>query len=70
MAAKITAMTKPARLPAVILFAETRGFTRTSAMLQAEVVLNQAAAFFELVRDATERNGGTLHNALNDTLTI
>lgn len=68
MAAKITTITRPARLPAVILFAETRGFTRTSAMLQAEVVLNQAAAFFELVRDATERNGGTLHNALNDTL--
>lgn len=68
MTAKITAITKPARLPAVILFAETRGFTRTSAMLQAEVVLNQAAAFFELVRDAIERNGGAVHNVLNDTL--
>lgn len=68
MAAKITAMTIPARLPAVILFAETRGFTRTSAMLQAEVVLSQAAAFFDLVRAAIERNGGSVHNVLNDTL--
>jgi class 3 adenylate cyclase len=68
MTAKIIDMTTPARLPAVILFAETRGFTRTSAMLQAVEVLNQAAAFFELVRSATERNGGTVHNVLNDTL--
>ncbi len=68
MAAKITALTKPARLPAVILFAETRGFTRTSSMLQAEVVLSQAAVFFEMVSTASERNGGTVHNVLNDTL--
>ena len=68
MTAKITAMTIPARLPAVILFAETRGFTRTSAMLRPEVVLKQASVFFDLVRSAIERNGGTVHNVLNDTL--
>lgn len=68
MAAKIIEMTIPARLPAVILFAETRGFTRTSAMLQPEVVLKQASAFFDLVRAAVERKGGTVHNVLNDTL--
>ena len=68
MTSTIIAMNTPARLPAVILFAETRGFTRTSAMLQPAVVLNQAAVFFDLVRAAVERNGGTVHNMLNDTL--
>lgn len=68
MAATITAMTAPARLPVVILFAETRGFTRTSAILQPAVVLSQAAVFFDLVRTVVERNGGTAHNMLNDTL--
>lgn len=68
MAAKITAMTIPARLPAVILFAETRGFTRTSAILQPEAVLGQAAVFFDMARAAAERNSGTVHHVLNDTL--
>lgn len=68
MAATITAMTTPARLPVVILFAETRGFTRTSAILQPAVVLDQATVFFDLVRTAAERNGGTVHNILNDTM--
>ena len=61
-------MTIPARLQAVILFAKTRGFTRTSATLQPQVVLSQAAAFFNMVRGAIKRNGGTVHNVLNDTL--
>lgn len=68
MAATISAMTAPARLPVVILFAETRGFTRTSAILQPAVVLSQAAVFFDLVRTVVVRNGGTVHNILNDTL--
>lgn len=68
MTATVTAMTAPARLPVVILFAETRGFTRTSAILQPAMVLNQAARFFELARASAERNGGTVHNVLNDTL--
>lgn len=68
MAATITAMTAPARLPIVILFAETRGFTRTSAILQPAVVLDQATVFFDLIRSAAERNSGTVHNILNDTM--
>lgn len=68
MAATITAMTAPARLPVVILFAETRGFTRTSAILQPAVVLDQVAVFFNLARTAAVRNGGTVHNMLNDTI--
>lgn len=68
MTSTIIAMNTPARLPAVILFAETRGFTRTSAILQPAVVLDQAAVFFDLVRTTAERNGGMVHNMLNDTM--
>lgn len=68
MASAITATTAPARLPVVILFAETRGFTRTSAILQPAAVLDQAVVFFELVRAAVKRNDGNVHNVLNDTL--
>jgi adenylate cyclase len=56
------------RTPVVILFAETRGFTRTSAMLPASVVLARVSEFFALVRAAVERHGGTVRNVLNDTL--
>jgi len=58
----------PARLPVVILFAETRGFTRTSALLEPAVVLRQAEVFFELTAAIVGRNGGTVHSRLNDTL--
>ncbi|MBM3374231.1 MAG: hypothetical protein FJY44_10225, partial [Betaproteobacteria bacterium] len=58
----------PARLPVVILFAETRGFTRTSALLEPAVVLRQAEVFFELTAAIVERNSGTVHSRLNDTL--
>ncbi len=58
----------PERIAAVILFAETRGFTRTSAILPAPVVLARLAEFFALVRAAVERQGGAVRNVLNDTL--
>lgn len=68
MSAKIIPMGAPARLPAVILFAETRGFTRTSAILEPPVVLAQIDRFFTMVRDAIDRNGGTVQSLINDTL--
>lgn len=68
MSAKIIRLNAPARLPVVILFAETRGFTRTSAILEPAVVLAQAAAFFDMACKAAERNGGSVHSVLNDTL--
>lgn len=68
MSAKIIPLGAPTRLPAVILFAETRGFTRTSAMLEPPVVLAQNDRFFAMVRDAIDRNGGNVQNLLNDTL--
>ena len=52
----------------VILFAETRGFTRTSAMLQPPVVLARVAQFFALVQKAVVNHGGIVRNVLNDTL--
>lgn len=58
----------PQRAPVVILFAETRGFTRASAILPANVVLARVTEFFALVRGAVERHGGTVRNVLNDTL--
>jgi len=58
----------PERIPAVILFAETRGFTRTSEILQPAVVLARVSEFFALVRAAIERQGGIVRNVLNDTL--
>jgi len=45
MAAPKSAVTAPERTPVVILFAETSGFTRTSAMLQPSVVLARVSEF-------------------------
>ncbi len=56
------------RAPTVILFAETRGFTRMSEMLAPEVVLSRVGGFFAMVTQAVERQGGTVVNVLNDTL--
>jgi len=58
----------PERTPVVILFAETRGFTRTSGILEPSVVVARVSEFFALVREAVEHNGGTVRNVLNDTL--
>src|SRR5687768_15803196 len=58
----------PERTPVVILFAETRGFTRTSAMLQPAVVVARVSEFFAVVQKAVEQQGGTVRNVLNDTL--
>jgi adenylate cyclase len=61
-------MAVPARTPVVILFAETRGFTRTSEMLEPAVVLARVSDFFALVWAAVERHEGAVRNVLNDTL--
>ena len=59
---------EPKRIPLVILFAETRGFTRTSAILPAPVVLARVSEFFAVLREAIERQGGVVRSLLNDTL--
>ncbi len=58
----------PERIPVVILFAETRGFTRTSEMLDPSVVLARVSDFFALVWAAVERHGGAVRHVLNDNL--
>lgn len=68
MAVPKSAAAAPERTPVVILFAETRGFTRTSEILQPSVVLARVSEFFALVRAAVERQGGVVRNVLNDTL--
>ena len=68
MAALKSDLAVPVRTPVVILFAETRGFTRTSEMLEPSVVLARVSEFFALVWAAVERNGGAVRNVLNDNL--
>ncbi len=68
MAAPKSEVAMPERASLVILFAETRGFTRTSEMLQPSVVLARVSEFFSLVRAAVERQGGIVRNVVNDTL--
>src|SRR5688572_7470430 len=56
------------RTAVVILFAETRGFTRTSAILQPPVVAARVSEFFAVAQKAVEQRGGAVRNVLNDTL--
>lgn len=68
MAAKKPELTGPQRIPVVMLFTETRGFTRTSDMLEPAVVLARISEFFALVQTAVKKHGGIVRNVLNDTL--
>lgn len=58
----------PQRGTIVILYAETRGFTRMSEMLDPPVVLARVSDFLALVSAAVGRQKGTVFNVLNDTL--
>jgi adenylate cyclase len=58
----------PERTPTVILFAETRGFTRMSEMLDPAVVLARVCEFFRLISAAVEQNEGLVLHLLNDTV--
>jgi adenylate cyclase len=59
---------RPERTPTVILFAETRGFTGMSDMLDPEVVLARVGEFVSFVSRAVEEHEGALVDVLNDTL--
>ncbi len=60
---------KPAaRAALVILYVETRGFTRMSEILQPDVVLARIAEFFTLVTQVVERHDGTVRDLLNDNV--
>jgi class 3 adenylate cyclase len=56
------------RAPLVILFVETRGFTRISEMLEPEVVIARLSEFFTLVTAAVERHQGVVIDVVNDNL--
>lgn len=58
----------PERVPLMILFAETRGFTRMSEILEPSVVLACISECFALVSAAIERHEGAVSNVFNDTL--
>jgi adenylate cyclase len=58
----------PERAPTVILFAETRGFTRMSEMLEPAVALARVSEFFGLVSAAIEQHEGVVLQLLNDTV--
>ena len=63
-----TEVDKPERSPTVILFAETRGFTGMSDMLDPGVVLARVGEFVTLVRKAVEDHEGAVVNILSDTV--
>ncbi|MGB5079710.1 MAG: adenylate/guanylate cyclase domain-containing protein, partial [Burkholderiales bacterium] len=64
----INEVNRPERTPTVILFAETRGFTGMSDMLDPEVVLARVGEFVSFVSRAVEENEGAVADVLNDTL--
>jgi adenylate cyclase len=59
---------KPERSPTVILFAEMRGFTGVSEMLDPSVVIARVGEFISLVWDAVERHEGAVSDILSDTV--
>lgn len=59
---------KPERTPTVILFAEMRGFTGVSDMLDPGVVVERVGEFVSLVWNAVESNEGAVADILSDTL--
>jgi adenylate cyclase len=63
-----TEVDKPERSPTVILFAETRGFTGMSDMLDPGVVLARVAEFVKLITKAVEEYEGAVVNILSDTV--
>src|SRR6266705_3533981 len=68
MAAKKSEVDKPERLPMVVLFAETRGFTGMSDMLEPGVVLARVGEFVALVTEAVEGHKGAVVDILSDTM--
>src|SRR3989442_15028880 len=59
---------KPERSPLVILFAEMRGFTGMSDMLDPAIVLGRVGEFVSLMAKAVEAHEGAVVNILSDTV--
>ena len=58
----------PTRATVVVLYAETRGFTRMSEILEPGIVLARIGEFFSIVTAVVERHEGTVRSLLNDNL--
>jgi len=56
------------RTPLVVLFVETRGFTRISEMLEPDVVIARLSEFFALVNACVEAYQGVVIDIVNDNL--
>lgn len=59
---------EPQRVPVVILFAETRGFTGNSDMLSPEVVLERLTEFVSFISAAVQEHRGAIVDVLSDTV--
>jgi class 3 adenylate cyclase len=57
---------KATRATVVVLYAETRGFTRLSEILEPDVVLARIDEFFKMVGTAVTRHDGVVRSLLND----
>jgi adenylate cyclase len=56
------------RLELAVLYAEVRGFTRVSAILEPEIVIARISEFFAMVSAAVETRAGVVRSVLNDNL--
>jgi len=56
------------RADLAVLYAEIRGFTRVSAILEPAIVIAGMSGFFAMVSAAVERRSGVVRSMLNDNL--
>ncbi len=68
MATRASEVDKPERSPMVILFAETRGFTGMSDMLDPGVVLARVGEFVSFIGRVVEEREGAVVDVLSDTV--
>jgi len=59
---------KPERSPTVILFAEMRGFTGVSDMLDPSIVIARVGEFVSLIWNAVQEHEGAVADILSDTV--
>lgn len=59
---------KATRATVVVLYAETRGFTRMSEILEPDIVLARIDEFCKMVTAAVERHDGVVRSLLNDNV--
>jgi len=68
VATRASEIDTPERSPTVILFAETRGFTGMSDMLDPGAVLARVGEFVSLITQVVEEHEGAVVDVLSDTV--